>query len=140
MLIIVQSGKQHTFPTSATIYSQFKIHNSDNGTCRLEHNAVPTSFPLVNRPNYGISINIRQRLESADSVLHDHTYCAKIDGASQQDVEKPDLQDKLNEKLDVYNNNYGAKGKTTNNGRLNPGVAAKINIKTRGCGIHPCKI
>ena len=40
-------------------------------------------------------------MASADSVLHDHTYCAKVDGASQQDVETPDLQDKLNEKLDV---------------------------------------
>ena len=48
-------------------------------------------------------------MASADSVLHDHTYCAKVDGASQQDVETPELQDKLNEKLDVYSNNYGAK-------------------------------
>ena len=61
----------------------YVIPPSDNGTCRLKHNAVPASFPLVNCPNYGISVNIRQRLESADSVLHDHTYCAKVDGASQ---------------------------------------------------------
>ena len=77
----------------------YVIPPSDNGTCRLKHNAVPTSFPLVNCPNYGIPANIRQRLESADSVLHDHTYCTKVDGASQSDVEKPDLQDKLKRKI-----------------------------------------
>ena len=31
--------------------------------------------------------------------MHDHTYCTKVDGASQSDVEKPDLQDKLKRKI-----------------------------------------
>ena len=39
----------------------YVIPPSDNGTCRLKHNAVPTSLPLVNRPNCGIRMNIRQR-------------------------------------------------------------------------------
>ena len=108
----------------------YVIPPPDNGTCRLKHNAVPTSFPLVNRPNYGISVNIRQLLESADSVLYDHIYCAKVNGASQSDVEKPDLQDKLKRNWMSTTTIKAQKGKTTNNGRLNPRVATKINIKT----------
>ena len=119
----------------------YVIPPSDNETCRLKHNAVPTSFPLVNRPNYGISMNIRHWLESADSVLHDHTYCAKVDGASQQDVEKPDLQDKLKRKIRCLQQQLRRKkAKTTNNGRLNPGLVTKIYIKTWLCRIHACKI
>ena len=87
---------------------EYIIPPSDNGTCRLKKNAVPTTFHKPTRSNYGISRTARRRMKtpcycqpltSVDKVNLDHAYCKKSEPAEDQNTERPVLEDKLKRKI-----------------------------------------
>ncbi|CAB4006611.1 THAP domain-containing 9 [Paramuricea clavata] len=89
-------------------HREYIIPPSDNGTCRLKNNAVPTTFHKPIRSNYGISRTARRRMKtpcdcqpltSVDKVNLDHAYCKKSEPAEDQNTGRPVLEDKLKRKI-----------------------------------------